>query len=415
MHGKMALDKEQLEALRIEDSERSGGRGLGRALVWIGVPLLLVLSGAIAWLYFGDGGAAASVEIQTATALAPRSADAGVLDASGYVVARRLATVSSKVTGRIDEVYIEEGMAVEKDQLLAKLDESSLRPRLELAQSQLEAARRGLAETRVRLEEAERQLRRTSRLREQKLVSESALDAAQAEVDALRARLDAEQSNVVVAEKSVALNRQEIADLQIRAPFAGVVVAKNAQPGEMISPVSAGGGFTRTGIGTIVDMDSREIEVDVNEAFINRVKPGQRVVAELDAYADWEIPASVINIVPTADRQRATVKVRISFDALDPRILPDMGVKVRFLEDEAQARDDRPELRATVPPAAVRNADGEDYVWLVRDGIAERRAVSTAGRRGSRIGIVAGLNPGDRVITSSNSEIQEGMQVGTDD
>ena len=407
----MALDKSKLDALRIEEHQRSGGRGVGRVLLWL-VPAIVAVAGIAAWIFFSNGDAPAPAEIRTAEALSPRSADAGVLDASGYVVARRLATVSSKVTGRIEDVFIEEGMEVAAGDLLATLDDSSSRPLLALAQAQLEAARRSLSETRVRLDEAERQLRRTQELRDRKLVSEAELDGAQAEVDALSARLNAARSNVDVAGRTVALREQDLVDLEIRAPFDGVVVAKNAQPGEMISPVSAGGGFTRTGIGTIVDMASREIEVDVNEAFINRVESGQRVVATLDAYTDWEIPASVINIVPTADRQRATVKVRIAFDELDARILPDMGVKVRFLEQDSEPRAEGPELRAMVPPSAVRNDNGQDYVWLVRDGVIERRAVSTDGRVGGRIGIVAGLVPGDRVVTSTGIELEEGMAVG---
>jgi HlyD family secretion protein len=407
----MALDKSKLDALRIAEHERSGGSGLGRVLVWL-VPVLVAVLAFIAWQLLGGDEASPATEIRTAEALSPRTGDAGVLDASGYVVARRIATVSSKVTGRIDKVFIEEGMAVSSGDLLATLDDSSLRPLLALAQSQLEAARSSLSETEVRLEEAERQLRRTQELRNRKLVSEAELDAAQAEVDALSARLHAARSNVDVAGRTVALREQDLIDLEIRAPFDGVVVAKNAQPGEMISPISAGGGFTRTGIGTIVDMTSREIEVDVNEAFINRVASGQRVVATLDAYTAWEIPGSVINIVPTADRQRATVKVRIAFDELDTRILPDMGVKVRFLEADEEPREDGPELRATIPAPALRQDNGQDFVWLVRDGAIERRAVSTDGRNGSRIGIIAGLVPGDRVVTSTGIELEEGMEVG---
>lgn len=409
----MALDKESLDALRIDESQRNAGRGAARIALWM--VLAAIGLAATAWAVVrvldernADSGERAVTIVQ---ARAPRASDSGVLDASGYVVARRLATVSSKVTGRIEEVLIEEGTRVERGELLARLDESSVRPQLELAEAQLGAARRGLAETQVRLDEARRQLARTRQLREQKLISEAALDAAQAEVDALGARLEAARSNVTVAERTVALRRQDLADLEIRAPFAGVVVAKNAQPGEMISPISAGGGFTRTGIGTIVDMDSREIEVDVNEAFINRVEPGQRVIATLDAYSDWDLPASVINIVPTADRQRATVKVRIAFDALDPRILPDMGIKVRFLEAAGEVVADGPPVRATVPPAAIRSDGGTDYVWLVRDGRAERRAVTTAARGAAAVGIVAGLNPGDRVVTTASIDIEDGMQL----
>ena len=407
----MALDKEQLDALRIDPQQRVAGRGSGRyVLILIGLAILV--AAVFAGMRFAAGPAADSgPAMEFALAQPPGTAQDAVLDASGYVVARRIATVSSKVTGRIDAVFIEEGMSVEQGQLMAQLDASSVEAQFALAKSQLESARRGLEETEVRLAEADRQLARKRRLRADKLVSEAELDAAESEVKALNARLNASRSSVSVAERSLAVQKQELDDLQIRAPFAGIIISKNAQPGEMISPVSAGGGFTRTGIGTIVDMDSREIEVDVNEAYINRVTDGQRVVATLDAYNDWDIPASVINIVPTADRQRATVKVRIAFDQLDPRILPDMGVKVRFLDSEVEIDDSGPAVLAVVPSAALRSDKGTDYVWLVRNGQLERRAVSTARRSGGSVEIIAGVSPGDRVVTTANIELEEGKKV----
>lgn len=258
-------------------------------------------------------------------------ASATVLNASGYVVPRRVATIASRVTGQVAEVRVEEGMRVEAGDVLAILDDTTARAELALSESRLETARRNETEIRVRHDEARRTLRRTESLRGQRLASEAELDAATANAAALSARLSVAQSEVTSAENAVALARRHAEDTVIRAPFAGVVVSKNAQPGETISPMSSGG-FTRTGIATIVDMSSLEIEVDVNEAFINRVSDGQRVEALLDAYPDWRIPARVISIVPTADRQKATVKVRIGFDALDPRILPEMGVQVWFLE-----------------------------------------------------------------------------------
>ena len=278
-----------------------------------------------------------AIEVETATAVQSSSSGGGggaaVLNASGYVVARRQATVSSKVTGKVAEVLIEEGMVVKEGQLLARLDDTTTKPIYALSQRQLDAARKNLNEVQVRVAEAERNLRRSEQLRKDKLVSELQLDQAQSEVAALNARLEALRSEVQVAEGTVRVRAQDLDDLMVRAPFDGVVVSKDAQPGEMVSPISAGGGFTRTGIATVVDMDSREIEVDVNEAFINRVKDKQKTEAVLDAYPDFVIPSHVINIVPTADRQKATVRVRIGFDTLEPRILPDMGVKVSFLED----------------------------------------------------------------------------------
>jgi RND family efflux transporter MFP subunit len=253
-----------------------------------------------------------------------------VLEASGYVTARRRSTISSKVTGRIEEVLVEEGMRVEAGQPLARLDDAQAAALLALAEAQLGAARGAVEETRVRLAEAHLERERQASLVASGVAAPAALDAARAEADSLAARLALGGDEVAVAQRQVAVRRQDLRDTVIRAPFAGMVVSKDAQPGEMISPMSAGGGFTRTGICTLVDMASLEIEVDVNEAYIQRVRPGQRVAAVLDAYPELTLPAHVITTVPTADRQKATVKVRIGFDQLDERVLPEMGVKVTF-------------------------------------------------------------------------------------
>ena len=273
------------------------------------------------------------VEVAAVTSRAAGT-QASVLNASGYVTARRRATVSSKVTGKVVEVNVEEGMAVREGQVLARLDDSTVRAMLDLAQAQLEAARRAVPESEVRLEEAKLNLGRRERLFKEQLATAADMDQAQAEVNSLVARIASLREQIAVAERQVALQQTALDDTIIRAPFSGVAISKDAQPGEMVSPVSAGGGFTRTGICTIVDMRSLEIEVDVNESYINRVTAGQPVTAVLDAYPDFEIPAKVIAVVPTADRQKATVLVRIGFNELDPRILPDMGVKVTFLREE---------------------------------------------------------------------------------
>jgi RND family efflux transporter MFP subunit len=315
-------------------------------------------------------------------------------------------------------VHIEEGMAVKEGQLLARLDDTTSRPVHALAQRQLESARKNLDEVQVRVSEAERNLRRTEQLRKDKLVSELQLDQAQSEVAALNARLEALRADVQVAEGSVRVRAQELDDLMVRAPFDGVVVSKDAQPGEMVSPISAGGGFTRTGIATVVDMDSREIEVDVNEAFINRVNAGQKTEAVLDAYPDWVIPSHVINIVPTADRQKATVRVRIAFDTLEPRILPDMGVKVSFLEERKDQGKDpakdaaiaaRPSVR--IPTAAVVKEGDTSFVWRVIDGEIERVAVSTGGERDGQVEVLSGINAGDVVVAAPVEGLSEGARV----
>jgi RND family efflux transporter MFP subunit len=263
--------------------------------------------------------------------------EGSVLDATGYVVARRQATVSAKITGKVVEVFIEEGMRVEAGQLLARLDASIPRAELALSESRLASARAGLEELKVQIRQAELDLQRTEGLAQRKLASAAELDRVQLTLEALRARLERARQEVVVAERVVSVQRQLVDDMEIRAPFTGIVVAKAAQPGEMISPISAGGGFTRTGICTIVDMDSLEVEVDVNEAYINRVQPRQPVSVALNAYPDERIPAEVIAIIPTADRNKATVRVRIALLEKNPRVLPDMGVKVAFLDEPPPA------------------------------------------------------------------------------
>jgi RND family efflux transporter, MFP subunit len=401
----MALDKAALDSLRIDrepDAGRYHERRGSRRWLWIGVVAVVVLGALFAWR-----GSNSAVEVQTVTIEAP-AANGAVLNASGYVVARRLATVSSKVTGRVAEVLFEEGTEVSDGQLLARLDPATVRAEYAVAANGLEAARRNLREIEVRLADARRTLTRTRSLVERKLVAQSVLDTAEAEVGALAARLEAARAEVDVAQAQVGLSRQGLADLEIRAPFAGVVISKDAQPGETVSPMSAGGGYTRTGIATIVDMDSREVEVDVNEAYINRVQPAQKAECVLDAYPDWKIPAHVISIVPTADRQKATVRVRIGLDQLDPRILPDMGIKVSFLEDQAAAVA-APQVR--VPANALVRKDEATWVWVVRDGKVERRAVKTGEERDGQVPVSEGLQGGETLVVDAPGRLREGRAV----
>jgi len=413
----VSLDQQTLDSLKIErDSPR---REPFAARTWIvAIALLAVVAAGVGyWLL-----RAQPIEVElTTVAAAPAGGGAAqgaaVLNASGYVVARRESTVSAKVTGKIATVLVEEGMTVEEGQLLAQLDDQTLRPQLALAESQLAAARADLDEVVVRRAEAERTLRRADRLRAENLNSELDVDRAQSEVAALGARLAALERAVDVTQAAVRVRAQELEDLEVRAPFAGVIVSKDAQPGEMVSPISAGGGFTRTGIATLVDMDSREIEVDVNESFINRVQPGQKTEAVLDAYPSWMIPSHVINIVPTADRQKATVKVRIGFDALDPRILSNMGVKVTFLDSSAggdpstgaTAVPARPAVR--LPVSTVVRDGSTSFVWRVRDERVERVAVRVGAERAGEVEVLAGINAGDVVVATPVAELSEGAAV----
>jgi RND family efflux transporter MFP subunit len=408
----MALDSETLGSLRIDRSAPPSGGGSGRKIaVWVISLAVLAGVGVGLWMWLGGK----TIEVTTVVAEEESrgpSLGNSVLNASGYVVARRMSTVASKVTGRVMEIFVEEGMAVKKDQVVARLDPVNSQTMLTMAERELEASRRSLAEIEVRLADARRTLDRNEALVKQQLVSQQALDASRAEVNALAARLEASKAQVKVSESALAMRRIDYDDLQVRAPFDGVILSKDAQPGEMISPLSAGGGFTRTGIATIVDMDSREIEVDVNEAYINRVKANQRVEATLDAYPDQSIAAHVINIVPTADRTKATVRVRIAFDKLEAHILPDMGIKVRFLDDApapAAAATQGPRIR--VPSVAVERAEGEAFVWVVDDGRVERRAVTLGAESEGQLEVLAGVNSGEELVSPVVQGLEDGGKV----
>ena len=369
-----------------------------RRTPWLVIlPIALLVLAAVAWALTRTG----AKEITAAQAKAVTSSSrASVLNASGYVTARRQATVSSKVTGKVIEVFVEEGMQVKQGQELARLDAAFAARGLALAQAEAAAAASSLEETRVRIREAQLDYDRAERLASSEISSRADLDRARAQLDAVRARLAAQSDQLTTARRSVDVQQQTVEDTIIRAPFDGIVVSKDAQPGEMISPVSAGGGFTRTGICTIVDMSSLEIEVDVNEAYINRVSPNQRVEAVLDAYPDWKIPAHVITAVPTADRQKATVKVRIAFDQRDQRILPDMGVKVSFITDEATAATTE---MVEIPKGAVRRDGETDVVFVVKDDRLERRAIRVGGTEGEVARVISGLSAGETVaVTGEN-------------
>jgi RND family efflux transporter MFP subunit len=326
------------------------------------------------------------------------------------VTARRQATVSAKITGKVTEVLIEEGQRVQEGAVLARLDDTEARAQLVLARAQLAAARSQEGEIRAMLAQTERDYTRQQELYSRQLVPAQALDAALAQRDMLRARLANNVEQVRVATESVKVAEVQLDNTVIRAPFSGVVVAKSAQPGEMISPISAGGGFTRTGIGTIVDMDSLEIQVDVNESFINRVTADQPVEATLNAYPDWKIPGSVIAIIPTADRSKATVKVRIAIRAKDPRIVPDMGARVAFLTTQATGRP-APTPAVLVPADAVRGEGNAAAVFVYTGERVERRPVTLGQAVGAEREVVNGLRPGERVVVAPPPALKDGDAV----
>jgi RND family efflux transporter MFP subunit len=406
----MSESKPSLDDLRIERKEEARPSAWPRLLFLFVVALLL--TAGVGWWFARRK----TLEVQTVAAReiagsgASGSHERTVLNASGYVTARRAATVSSKVTGKVTEVLIEEGMHVEENQILARLDDTNVKASLLLAEAQWVSASNALAETRVRIREAEQELERQAGLLKNQIAAQADYDHAEASALALKAKLVQQAADVIVAERQVASWRQQMDDTIIRTPFPGIVTTKNAQPGEMISPISAGSGFTRTGIGTVVDMQSLEIEIDVNESYINRVEPAQAVEATLDAYPDWKIPCKVIAIIPTADRQKSTVKVRVGFDKLDKRVLPEMGVKVAFRESVTPAGG--PITRAvSIPKPAVHQQDGRDVVMVVQNARAERRSVTVCSTTDDQSLISAGLASGDRVIVDWPEGLVDGVAV----
>jgi HlyD family secretion protein len=401
----MSSPKPTLDDLRIERSPEPEPSSPFWPVA-IAVLVLALVVGAVWWLKRPAAIPVRTVPVREAAA---DGAEHTVLNSSGYVTARRQATVSSKITGKVVEVLVEEGMKVQEGQILARLDDTNIKTSLRLAQAQLVSATNALAETRVRRREAEQELERVTGLMKGKVATQADYDHAEAAVLAFKARLEQQQADVIVAEKQVASWEQQMDDAIIRAPFTSIVTSKNAQPGEMISPISAGGGFTRTGICTIVDMESLEVEIDVNESYINRVKNGQGVEASLDAYPEWKIPCKVIAIIPTADRQKSTVKVRVGFDHLDPRILPEMSVKVAFRETSETG----PAAAGIVlvPKTAVQPRDGHNVALVVQGGRAERRVVTISKTLLDDVAISAGLTAGERVIVDWPQGIIAGAAV----
>lgn len=374
--------KDLLNDLKIDRSDSNNSEQSPLSKIIIIVVISVLVLAVTKFIFFSED------ELLEVTAYKAKSANqsnnsaASVLDASGYVTARMQATVSSKLTGKVLEVYIEEGMFVEKGQILAQLDDSSVQAELNFAKTQLK--------------EAQRIFNRTLELRKDNLASQASLDAAESQVDGLKARLD--------------ISKQVVADMQIRAPFSGVVINKAAQPGEMISPVSAGGGFTRTGIGTIVDMSSLEVEVDVNESYINRVQPGQPAITNLNAYPNWDISSEVIAIIPTADRNKATVKVRIGLLEKDERVLPDMGAKVSFLKEQVTEAPE--EINGVmIPSSAIIKEDDLSYVFVIKNGLIIKTKIAIGSSSSNFSRLIDGVEVGDNVVTDPNNELQNGQEV----
>jgi RND family efflux transporter MFP subunit len=401
------LKKDLLTELRIDPEQRDGGGYRRRWWVTVAVVAAVVAVAAGGSVMLNPR----AVDVETAVAQPLRAGgDTVVLDATGYVTARREATVSSKITGRLADVLIEEGEQVKEGQVLARLDGADEQAQVQLAQAQLTAAKAQVGSLAAQLQQAKRDQDRQEALNRKHLTTTQAVDDARTQVKTLTAQLQAQREQIGVAEAQLRIAQINYDNTIIRAPFSGVITDKAAQPGEIVSPISAGGGFTRTGIGTIVDMDSLEVEVDVNEAYINRVTPHQPVVAVLDAYPDWRIPGEVITIIPTADRSKATVKVRIALKQKDPRIVPDMGVRVSFYEDK-DTNAGQVAKGVLVPASAVVERAGHSVVFLVDGDRARRHPVTPGQNYGDMRLVQAGLQAGDTVVRSPPAALEDGARI----
>jgi RND family efflux transporter MFP subunit len=399
--------RHDLSALTIDHRSRGGGKTGKRLGLFAAALGGLVLLGGLLVAFRSQRPV---VEVAAARPAGDLHAQA-LLNASGYITPRRRATVAAKVTGRVEQIFAEEGLQVKAGQVLAELDCSQPKAALASAITDRDATAAALADLEVQLGNADRELQRAQGLRAAGVNSEQALDSAHTLDESLRSKIALTREQTRAATAKIEVARQDVENCTVRSPYDGVVVSKDAQRGEIVSPMSAGGGFTRTGIATVVDMKSIEIEVDVNEAYIARVRPGQRAVATLDAYPEWQIPASVRTVIPTADRQKATVKVRVAFDKLDPKILPDMGVKVAFLDDAPAPQGKASDAKALIPRTAVRDDAGKSVVFVVKQQKLERRAVSLGAERGSDVEVIAGISPGDMLVVHGGEGLREGQAV----
>ena len=403
-------DSELLSQLRIEPEQRHSGGVSSRWLWFVAAILIMVLVAAGGVVAFKPQ----AVVVEAALVQAPLNTNGqstAVLDAAGYVTARVDATVSSKITGKLSQVLIDEGDKVKEGQVLARLDNTDQQAQLTLAQAQLSAVQAQVGQLEAQWQQSERDYKRQLELNSRNLTSSQAVEDANTRMTTLGAQLAAQRKQIDVAKAQLNVAQINFDNTIIRAPFSGVVVAKAAQPGEIVSPMSAGGGYTRTGICTIVDMDSLEVEVDVNEAYINRVKPRQPVIAVLDAYPNWKIPAEVIAIIPTADRSKATVRVRVALKEKDPRIVPDMGVRVSFYDNQPSQTAQTPTKGVLVPASAIVQRDGQSVVFVIDDDRVQRRKV-VPGQNYSDMRLVeSGLDRGTRVVRNPPADLVDGMRI----
>jgi HlyD family secretion protein len=401
-----------LEQLRLDPQQRDEPAVSSRTWLIGAVVTVVILAIAAGVAYFVLRGPRDEVEAATAVPPAASAAPSAILQATGYVTARRQATVSAQITGALTQVMIEEGERVTAGQVLAKLDDTAQRAALAQSQAQVQASKAVQMQLQAQLDQARRDWKRNQDLIDRHLVSQQALETAETQVRTLEAQVISQVRQVELSEAAARGSQVQLDYTTVRAPFSGVITAKAAQAGEIVSPISAGGGFTRTGVGTIVDMDSLEIEVDVNESYINRVHGNQPAEAVLDAYPDWTIPAHVIAIIPTADRSKATVKVRVGIDKKDTRILPDMGVRVSFLEEATRSSGEPAPVPKglLVPAGAIVERDGHSTVFTIEGDHAHATPV-TPGQTYGDLRLVEGLATGAHVVRAPPAEMADGARI----
>src|SRR3984885_7375505 len=387
---------ELLDQLRIDRTQAPQQQGPGFRWRWVVIAIVLLLAaGAVVWVLrsANDGIAVHTVLAKAVAANADGVAGGGsLLDASGYVVALRQATVSAKAIYKVNEVLVQEGQAVKEGQVIARLDDTNARAALEQSKAQVQQLEAALAAAKLADDDARPTYLRNQKQLGEGLISPEAAEASKSAYDAAHTAVLVAEGNLSVAKAAVEVNQRYEDDTIIKAPFDGVVTVKNAQPGEIVSPQFSGGG----GIAKIVDMDSLEVDVDVSENFIHRVNSQKPATITLNAYPDWQIPAEVIAVIPTADRSKATVKVRIGFKQKDARIVPEMGARVAFLDDAHESRENPRAAppSVVVPPEAVQASGDSGGVFEIRGNTVERRTVRLGSRDADGQTILAGLQPG---------------------
>jgi RND family efflux transporter MFP subunit len=335
------------------------------------------------------------------------------ITANGYVVARTQASVSSRITGRLAFLGVEEGSVVRRGEIVARLENDDYQAVVRQAQAEVLRAQAALVEAEATRDQLARDLRRSRSLLEDSLASEREVEDFEARLTAAEARVGVQEAMVQSAEASVGVAEANLENTYIRAPFNGTVLRKDAEVGEVVAPVATGGGLTRGAVVTMADLETLEVEVDVNEAYIAQIASGQPTRITLDAYPDSSYMGEVRQIVPTADRQRATVLVKVSILEDDPRILPEMGARVDFVEQAAGdiADSTTQPSRVFVAAEAVRDESGQPVVWVVRDGRVYRVLVEAGPVSGGRREIRDGLSGGEQVVVEGPEELEDGAAV----